>query len=495
MLRPHPTPPPRRARARIAAIVGTLADRREDAQPAVVERMAATRGSRPQRHGAGLAAARRLALCVGPLLCVGPAQQALALRIEYTADLQAEHNDNVQLTDDDAISSNLLMPGLGVLIRHESSTLRTEIAGRALHRRYDDDRFDGATDATLRGTLDWTIVPERLSFSVVDDLSLQPVDTFAADAPGNRQQINILSAGPTLQFRGSPSWRGAAELRWIRSDAEVTDEFDSQRVLLALRSNKALGRNGTLSVNAQTQRVDFDDDLLARDYRRDDVYLRYVRTLARFDLGLDAGWSRLDYRRARVGFADGRDDPLLRAEFAWRPEAGHRIGLQYSREFSDVTGDALYSGTIAEPGDPTPPPAIVTGDTVVNASPYLDQRLQAGYEYTSTRLSAGVTPHVERIRYSDDDRFDQNGRGLGLELDWRARRTLSLGFSAAYDRIEYITLDRIDSTRRYTLRARYEWTRRWSATAGLQRYERRSSEAGESADQTLFTVGVTYANR
>ena len=441
------------------------------------------------------AAACRLALCVGPLLCIGPAPEAQALRIEYTADLQAEHNDNVQLTDEDAASSTLLMPGLGVLIRHDSSTLRTEIVGRALHRRYDDDRFDSTTDATLRGTLDWTLLPERLRFSVVDDLSLQPVDTLAADAPGNRQQINILSAGPTLEFRGASSWRGAVELRWIRSDAEVTDEFDSQRVLLALRSDRALGRTGRLSVNAQTQRVDFDDELLARDYRRDDVYLRYVRTLARFDLGVDAGWSQLAYRRAREGFADGRNDPLLRAEAAWRPTAGHRIGLQYSREFSDVTGDALYSGAIAEPGDPTPPPAIVTGDTVVNASPYLDQRLQAGYDYTSTRLSAGAMPHVERIRYSDDDRFDQNGRGLGLELDWRARRTLSLGVSAAYDRIDYLTLDRIDRTRRYALRARYEWTRRWSATASVQRYERRSSEAGESADQTLLTVGVTYANR
>ena len=455
----------------------------------------AQRPARARRGAATIAPACRLALCVGPMLCIGLAPDAQALRVEYALDLQAEHNDNVLLTEDDAISSTLLMPGLGFMIRHESSTLRTEITGRALHRRYDDDRFDSATDANLRGTLDWTLIPERLSFSVVDDLTLQPVDTFAADAPGNRQQINILSAGPTLQFRWSPSWRGAAELRWIRSDAEVTDEFDSQRVLLALRSNKALGETGTLSVNVQTQQVDFDDDSLARDYRRDDVYLRYVRTLARFDLGVDAGWSRLDYRRARTGFDDGRDDPLLRLEAGWRPNPGHRIGLRYSREFSDVTGDALYSGTIAEPGDASPPPAIVTGDTVVNASPYLDERLQAGYDYSSTRINASVNPHIERVRYSDDDRFDQNGRGVGLELDWRVRRALLLGFSAAYDRIEYITLDRIDSTRRYTLRARYEWTRRWSATASVQRYERRSSAIGESADQTLFTVGMTYANR
>ena len=469
MLRSHPTPPTSRRHPR------------------------ARTPSSPRT--AAIAPACRLALCVGPVLCLGLAPQAQALRVEYTADLQAEYNDNVLLTEEDQVSSTLLMPGLGFLIRHESSTLRTEIAGRALHRRYDDDRFDSATDATLRGTLDWTIVPERLSFSVVDDLTVQPVDTFAADAPGNRQQINILSAGPTLQFRWSPTWRGAAELRWIRSDAEVTDEFDSQRVLLALRSNKALGETGTLSINAQTQQVDFDDDMLARDYRRDDVYLRYVRTLARFELGLDAGWSRLEYRDRREGFDDGRNDPLLRAEAAWRPNPGHRIGLRYTREFSDVTGDALYSGAVAEPGDPTPPPAIVTGDTVVNASPYLDERLGAAYDYTSTRFNAGVTPHIERIRYSDDDRFDQNGRGVGVELDWRARRTLLLGFSAAYDRIEYITLQRTDSTTRYALHARYEWTRRWSATAGVQRYVRRSTAAGESADQTLFTVGVTYANR
>lgn len=451
--------------------------------------------ARADRAGTGLRPACGLALCIGPMLSLGLVPQAQAVRVDYTVDLQAEHNDNVLLTDDDAQSSTLLMPGLGVLIRHDSSRLRTEIAGRALHRRYDSGGFDNSTDASLRGTLDWTLVPERLSFSVVDDLSLQPVDTLGTDAPGNRQQINVISAGPSLLFRWSPTWRGAAELRWIRSDAEITDEFDSQRVLLALRSNKAFGETGTLSFNAQTQQVDFDDDTLARDYRRDDLYLRYVRSLARFELGVDAGWSRLDYRRARIGFADGRSDPLLRAEAAWRPDPGHRIGLQYNREFSDVTGDALYSGAIAEPGDATPPPAIVTGDTVVNASPYLDQRLSGSYDYSSTRINAGITPHIERIRYSDDDRFDQNGRGMGLEVDWRARRTLLLGFSAAYERIEYITLERTDSTRRYALRARYDWTRRWSATASVQRYERRSTAAGESADQTQFTLGLTYANR
>ena len=442
-----------------------------------------------------VAARRRLTTACALALWLGLARQAHALRVDYEVDLQAERNENVLLTENAPVSSNILMPGLGFLIRHDSSTLRTEISGRAVHRRYDDSRFDTTTDATLRGTLDWTLAPERLHVSVVDVLTLQPVDTFATDAPGNRQQVNVLSAGPTLLFRWSPSWRSAVDLRWIRSDAEVTREFDSERVLLALRSNKALSDTGTLGINLQTQQVNFDDDRLARDYRRDDAYLRYVRTLARFDLGLDAGWSRLEYRRARAGFANGRNDPLLRAEAAWRPNPGHRIGLEYSREFSDVTGDALYAGSLTEPGDTTPPPPITTGDTVVNASPYLDQRLRGSCEYTSTRFNAGLTPHIERIRYEDNDRFDQNGRGIGVEADWRVRRNLLLGLSAAYDRIEYITLDRTDSTRRLALRARYEWTRRWSATVSVQRYTRNSTAVGGDAGQTLYTVGLTYANR
>ena len=436
------------------------------------------------------ASATRTALAAACVAALLP-QAAFALRIDYAIDLTVEHNDNLLLTPADPIAVTILRPGLGFDISHDSSVLQAQVSGRVEDRRYGDDRFENAIDGTLVGRVNWVAVPERLSFAVVDSLTLQPVDTLAADTPGNRQQVNVLSAGPTLQFEWGDGWRGNAELHYIRSEAEITDEFNSRRTELALRAIKRLGPTSRLAFNAQRQKVDFDRDTIARDYTRSELFVRWSRTLNRMDLGIDAGYSRLDYRRSLPGFADGRSDPMLRASVAWRPNDLHLFEARLSRQFSDVAANSLEA--IGE--DTGPPVGVVTGDTVVNASPYLEHRLETEYRYGATRWTLSVTPYADRIRYEDTDEFDQNGYGTGFEATWRARRNLQLGFAGALDHNTYVNLGREDETRRYAAFARLDWTRHWGAMLSVGRYERRSTATGQDADQNQLSLTITWTNR
>ncbi len=416
---------------------------------------------------------------------------AHALRVDYVVDLIVERNDNLLLTADDPIALTILRPGLGFDVVHDSSTLQTRITGRAEYRRYGDDRFGDVVDGTLDARVHWVAIPERLSFTVADSLTLQPVDTLAADTPGNRQQVNVLSAGPSLSFEWGDGWRGSTELRYVRSEAEISDEFNSERIDLALRATKRLAPTSRLALNLQTQRVDFQRDVIARDYTRSEFFARYSRTLNRLDFAIDAGYSQLDYTRDLPGRAGARSDPMLRTELTWRPNDSHRFEAQFSSAFSDVA-----SGSLASVGEDSGlPTGVVTGDTVVNASPFLERRLDTGYAYTSTRWTASVTPYLDRLRYADSDEFDQNGYGAGLEISWRARRNLMLGFSGALDRNEYVNLDREDETRRYAGYARLDWTRHWSAMLTLAHYARESTAAGQDADQNVIGLTISYNNR
>lgn len=425
---------------------------------------------------------------IAMLVCLP--RDAYALRVTYHLDFTAERNDNLLVVPEDPTGLTILRPAIAFDASHDSSVLQLDLTGRTEYRRYDDPSFDDTVDSNISGRLNWVVAPERLHFGIADSLTLQPVDTLEPDAPGNRQQVNVVSAGPTLFFELGPSWRGIAELHYVRSTAEITDQFNSRRSELALRTVKSLSPTNHVALNVQAQRVDFDDDLIARDYDRTDLFARWSRTLARFDLGLDLGYTRLDYRRPLEGFADTRSDPLLRADIAWRPNDSHRLSARLSSLFSDTATDALNA---IDP-DAGLPGQITPGETVVNASPFLERRLDTEYVHSATRWTFEVSPYITRLRYNETDEFDQNGYGTGFDFSWRARGDLQVGGAASLNHNSYVRLDREDETRRYSAYVRYDRSRHWSGTLTLARYER-SSSAGTDASQNVITITISYSNR
>src|SRR5690606_21465491 len=138
--------------------------------------------------------------------------------------------------------------------------------------------------------------PDRLTFVVDDSYGVEAIDRYASDSPGNRQQVNVLMFGPNLHFGLGSTLQGQAELRYINSDAEVTEEFDSDRVLAALRATRQIDTTSSLSFNLQAQNVDFDNDLFAPDHRRYEGFVNYQRKFRKFEGFIDVGYAYIDYK-------------------------------------------------------------------------------------------------------------------------------------------------------------------------------------------------------
>lgn len=414
---------------------------------------------------------------------------AYAFRVDYDVGMGVERNDNLLFLPGDGISTTILRPGLGFSLSHDTSTWQAELTGRGEYLDYQDDRFDDSLEGVLSGRFNWVAIPERLAFSVEDDLSVQPVSTLVPDSPGNRQQVNVLSAGPTLFFDIGLALRGAAELRFVDSEAEVTEEFNSRRVNGALRATKELDPTSRLSANVQVQRVDFDLDTVARDYDRSDVFARYARTLASLDFAIDAGLSRIDYRRG----GGNRSEPLLRVEGTWRSGERHRVMLRASSQFSDTATDAL-AGIGADGSETgTVPGAVPVGDAVVNASPYEVRGLELQYTFTTPRLTAVVSPYYNRLRYVDAEGFDQNTHGARGDVNWRARPRLNLGAYGAFGRIRYLQGDRSDDTSEVGLYAGYDLTRHLRTRLSVARNQR--DLLGQNATQNIALFTLSWHNR
>jgi hypothetical protein len=419
-------------------------------------------------------------------LASAPAQ---AFRVDYDLGFGVERNDNLLFTDDNEISTTILRPGLGFSLSHDTSVWQAELTGRGEYLDYQDDRFDSTLEGVLSGRFNWVAIPERLAFTVEDDLSVQPVSTLVPDSPGNRQQVNVFSAGPTLFFDIGRTLRGAAELRFVDSDAEITEEFNSSRVNGALRATKDLSPTSRLSANLQLQRVDFDLDTVARDYDRTDLYARYARSLASIEFAVDAGLSRIDYRRG----GGNRSEPLLRVEGTWRSGERHRVTLRASSQFSDTATDALAGIGTDAGGTVTVPGSVPVGEAVVNASPYEVRGLELQYTFATPRLTAVFAPYYNRLRYVDAEGFDQNTHGARGDVNWLLRPRLNVGAYGAYGQIRYLQGDRSDDTREVGLYAGYDWTRNLRTRLSVARNQREL--LGQDATQNLALFTISWHNR
>lgn len=412
---------------------------------------------------------------------------AHAARISYVVDAGVEHDDNVRLEAVDPDSQVIMRAGVGFVATQEGSTVQAVVTGRADYRHFQEG-VDNGLEGVLSAYLNWVMVPERLSFAIQDELELQAIDRFAPDSPDNRQQVNVLSLGPNFLFHVGDTLQGRLEARYIDTHAEVTDEFNSNRIGAALRVAKAFDENRSLGVNAQWTDVDYDQDLVARDHERIDLYARYARVLANTDYAIDAGYSRLDYDDG-----ERRTGPLFRLEAGWRPSERTRLSLALVDQFSDAADTALIEG-VADRSAASIPEGVLVDDSAVIASAYREQRVTFAWAYSGERLGWRVQPYAQRLRYIDAQQPDEEVQGVLLGLDYRFRPDLTLRAGAGSERVDYTLLDAQEDTRRAGLTLEKHWTRHWSTSLSYFRYER-DSDILADVHQNIWYIWMSYSNR
>jgi hypothetical protein len=138
---------------------------------------------------------------------------APAVQLDYEVGLGIEHNDNVNLSDRDPISDDILIPSLGFAVSQLGSTVQAAAIGTVEYRDYLGGSFSDEFRGDVNGRLNWTISPERLDFTVQDRLALEPVNALVPNAPNNLQQTNVFALGPILSFRLAETVSGQAERR------------------------------------------------------------------------------------------------------------------------------------------------------------------------------------------------------------------------------------------------------------------------------------------
>jgi hypothetical protein len=428
----------------------------------------------------------------------------LAGTLDYTLYAGLEHSNNIALSSDRPVSENVLTPGGTFQFTQLGSTFQANVAGTFEYRKYLGNHFDSQAQTQLAGQGNWTIAPDRLDFSVEDYAGVQPVDQLSSDSPDNQQQTNVLVLGPTLRMRFGEAARGQFELRYINSYASKVDEFDSSRGLAAFRVYRDLSPTNQLSGNVEFQRVDFTNQPSEANYDRKEAFVRYTSTLARFDVDVLVGGTRLE-------FDDGssKSAPLARLNLGWRPTARNTVSVTGAYQYADaaqdiITTPGVYDATVADRVEAFDPFAatgglgrgngtgISVGSAVIGSQVYKEKRLDATWNWRSERVVLTVSPSFNKLRYIGDPTFDQTDKGISVGVGYRIRPTLTLTGYASGSRLKYDSLERNDTTVRLGVDLGQQWNRHWSWHVSVSRERRNSDAVGQDYRETQFFVGVVY---
>jgi hypothetical protein len=436
----------------------------------------------------------------GALLALAIPGAVSAVQLNYELGFGVEHDDNVNLSETDPISDDILIPTLGFSVSQLGSTIQANATGLVEYRDYLGNTFSDDFRGELAGRFNWTVVPERLDFVVQDRLALEPINTLAPDAPSNLQQTNVIGLGPILNFRISSAMRGQAQLLYVDSYADQTDEFNSQRLGATLSAIRDLNPESSISANVVDERATFDNASVSPDYNHYGVFGRYKRTLAKFDLTGDLGYSWLRYSSSEPGL--DRESPVMRADVVWHLAPRDTLTLDASYQFSDAASGMLANIGTPPPldatgGAPTIPADVALGNATISSAPYLEKAISLSYGYQNERFQFTVAPYYHIYDYgavtvTDVGAVDQNARGGTIGANWRLRPLLLVGVNATFENLTYDTISRTDRNRFYTAFLRHQWARNWSWHAELTRNERHSTQAGASSDENIVFVGVTF---
>lgn len=424
------------------------------------------------------------ALCMA-MLASAPFE-AGAIRIDYVIDMGVEHDDNALMSPVDPEESTAARVGFGFALSEETSAVQADFSGRFEYWNYLDGPRSDAFEGSLSGRLNWFVVPETLSFTLEDSLEMRPIDRFSPDTSDNRQRVNVLSVGPNLLFDMGSATRGRFELRWIDSRAEEADDLESLRTSAALHMVRALDPSSSATLVLRGQDVDFEHDLLARDHRRYNGYLRYEKQLNRLAFGVDAGYTWVDYDDG-----DSASEPLLRARLEWDVNARNSLSLGVAHQITD-SADSALAGITLDTGVPDRPSTASAG---VNGSVYEEDRADLSWSHHGDRSTLTLGPYYERIDYLDATASDETRRGVVIVFSYRLGPAWDLRTFANAARSEFPGTGLRTEDLRAGIGMSRVLSRHWSASVDYVHYRRENDGAVGDSRQNTWYLSLSYRNR
>lgn len=434
------------------------------------------------------AAATRLAclmlstLAVSGAVCQQTPDAGDTLPYRLDLELGAEYSDNRGRADPPGPDDTALIPRLVLDIGRSSPNWQARGAGYIEYRESIGGDFEDELRANLATAIDWYLVPDSLTWTLQDVASVEPINLFAVDTPGNLQQTNVLITGPTWRLRPGQAWETLLDARAINSYAEEIDAFNSDRFSASARLLRRLApnRNGTIGVEyTNVAYRDEPNDL--NDYERIDAVARLHSVQARTEIDMAAGYTWIE-----PDILESISSPLLRFMLVWQVRDGSSLRLAARHELSDSVRQ--LTTTI----DAIDLPMRTASRLPVGADLFELSEIEFGWRQTTRRGQWSLVPFWRDYDFEFDPELSYREFGATLAGNWLLTPLLFLQTALEFERRRFDLDRRRDTDYSAAVFIGRQFSPRWSARAGITREQRKSSAAGGDSRENIVAVYLTF---
>jgi hypothetical protein len=368
----------------------------------------------------------------------------------YGIDAGIGETNNVTLAPTHEISQTMAIVDADFAVRERSRLFDVNATGNFsyldfLQHAYGNEllgRFDGLADAA--------IIPERLIWTLRDDFGQSALDPYTPVTPGNIENINYLTTGPDLNLRfGGVNFLNAGA-RYARVQFQ-TSPFDSNRVQGNLSLGRQVSAGGAISLNANTEKVMFDNTAVSSNFESSSGFGRYEIHGARTDLVADLGATAISQSApskaelpgsapigshnvttfvSSQGGSGSSSGSLARLELSRRISPAAKLTFTAGRNFTDASSSFSAQSPSVTGQSPVSPAALTSAS-------YRATYASASWQYQFNRTTLAINAHGEKDVYPSLSALDRNNYGVGFSAERRLTRNLTARILGNWAKTDY----------------------------------------------------------
>ena len=374
---------------------------------------------------------------------------------------------------------------MSLTLRENTSRMSADVRGVFDYMNYDQS-YDSETIGALDALVDFTLLDERLTWTIQDNYGQRMFDPLDNPTPGNREDVNFFETGPNLQIAMGSRYFFDIEGRYSTVRYEVSPD-NNDRVSALLRFGRRISSEAAISLNFEKENIKFTDETLFDDFDINDVFLTYEVLSTRNIINIDLGYTELD-----LGYST-LDGYLLRAD--WNRISSQTYGFVFS-------GGTEYStqGDIFRFSQSNGRPVGGTADVDGNDTPFRNHFAYARYnlDKARTRIVAELDWNQEDYEFITtqpglpNEAADRDIVGIGFSIERDLTRLIYVGLTLDLKTRKYKSISRDDEDIRVSTTVGYRFSEALNMYATYIYYDRESDENTNNFTENRGVLGIEY---